>query len=177
MRNKTDLLQKAKEYTFLLLKFRPRSEKEIYERLKKKKFSEEIIKETISFLKDKRFIDDNYFAKVWIESRLKRPLGLRRVREELRIKGIAKEIIDSQFQEIKEKYCEEDIVREIARQRLSKLKNIDPAKAKNRIYGYLLRRGFSADIVIDAINQLCTPPFLKDWGVDKKGRAGCKQIY
>lgn len=175
MRNKNiDLLQKAKEYAFLLLKFRPRSEKEIYERLKKKKFDAEIIKEAIAFLKEKRFIDDNYFAKVWLESRLKRPLGLRRLKQELGLKGIAKEIIDSRLQEIKKKYCEGDIVREIARQRLCKLKNIEPAKVKSRIYGYLLRRGFSPDVVIDVINQLCTPPFLKDWGVDKKGRAGCK---
>ena len=45
MRNKEELLQKAREYAFLLLKFRLRSEKEIYSRLKQKKFAEEIHEE------------------------------------------------------------------------------------------------------------------------------------
>ncbi len=79
----------------MLLKFRLRSEKEIRLRLKKKKFDSKIIDETAAFLKDKDFINDNNFAHLWLESRLKRPLGLRRIKEELRQKGIAREIIDS----------------------------------------------------------------------------------
>ena len=151
---KIDSLQKTRNYAFLLLKFRPRSEKEIYQRLKKKKFDDRIIKETIAFLKDKDFINDNYFAKAWVESRLKRPLGLRRIKQELRIKGIGKEIIDSQIDEIKKNYSEEDIVAEIARERFNRLKNIEPEKAKRRLYAYLLRRGFSPDIVVEIVNQL-----------------------
>jgi regulatory protein len=151
---KSSPLQKAKEYAFLLLKFRLRSEKELYERLKRKKFDADIIKEVLKFLKEKDFLNDKIFAKAWIDSRLKRPLGLRRIKEELKLKGIDKEIIDSQISEIKKDYPEEEIVKKIARQRLNKLKNIEPRKAKNRLYAYLLRRGFSPEIIIDVINQL-----------------------
>jgi len=151
----TDLCQKARGYAFLLLKFRLRSEKELYQRLKRKKFAEEIIRETILFLKDKGFIDDKSFTKTWIESRLKRPLGLRRIRQELNLKGIDKETIDSQLIEVKKNYCEEDIVRKIAQERLGHLKGIEPDIAKRRLYSYLLHRGFSPEIVIDAITQLC----------------------
>ncbi len=150
-----DSLQKAKNYAFLLLKFRPRSENEVYQRLKKKKFDEGIIKETLIFLKGKGFIDDKYFAKAWIESRLKKPLGIRRLKIELKIKGIDKEIIDNQIQEIRKNYPEEDIVRGIAKDRLKKLKGLDSKKLKRRTQDYLLRRGFSPDIVMDVINQLC----------------------
>ena len=148
-------LQKARNYAFLLLKFRLRSEKEILQRLKKKKFDEGIIQETLSFLKEKGFVDDCYFTKVWIESRIKRPLGLRRIRAELQLKGIAGEIIDSQLEEVKKEYSEEDLVFELAKVRIHKLKSIDPQKAKRRTLEYLLRRGFSLDIVLDALNQLC----------------------
>jgi regulatory protein len=150
----TDELKKAKNYAFLLLKFRPRSEKEIYQRLKNKKFNEEIIKNTVAFLKDKEFIDDNYFAKAWIQSRIKRPLGLRRLRAELKVKGVDKEIIDSQIEEIKKDYAEEDIVKAIAKAKISKLKGVEPLKAKRRILDYLLRRGFSAEIAFDVVRQL-----------------------
>jgi regulatory protein len=148
------LLQKAKNYAFLLLKFRLRSENEIRQRLKKKKFDADIIEMTLSFLKDKGFIDDNYFAKTWIESRIKKPLGIRRLRAELNLKGINKAIIDTQINEIKKSYPEEDIVGGIAKDRLNKLKGIDPQKAKRRVYAYLLRRGFSPEVVIDVLNKI-----------------------
>ncbi len=148
------MLQKAKDYAFLLLKFRLRSENELRQRLKKKKFDADIIEMTLLFLKDKGFIDDNYFAKTWIESRIKKPLGIRRLKAELSIKGINKAIIDTQIDEIKKSYSEEDIVGGIAKDRLNKLKGIDPQKAKKRVYAYLLRRGFSPEVVIDIINQL-----------------------
>ena len=148
------MLQKARGYAFLLLKFRPRSENEIRQRLKKKKFNSEIIENTVYFLKDKGFIDDDYFAKTWIESRIKKPLGIRRLKAELSIKGINKEIIDTQINEIKKSYAEEDIVGGIARDRLNKLKGIDPPKAKKRVYAYLLRRGFSPQVVIGCLNQI-----------------------
>lgn len=138
----------------MLLKFRLRSRKEIYERLKRKKFTEEIITQTLDFLESKGFIDDTIFAKVWIESRLKRPLGLRRLRQELKIKGINEVIIDSKIKEIKNNYNEADVVREIAEEKFNRLKGIEPRKAKKRIYDYFMRRGFSPDVVIDIINQL-----------------------
>ncbi len=137
----------------MLLKFRLRSENEIRQRLKKKKFDVGIIEMTLSFLKDKGFIDDDYFAKTWIESRIKKPLGIRRLKAELSIKGINKAIIDTQINEIKKSYPEEDIVGGIAKDRLNKLKGIDPQKAKRRVYAYLLRRGFSPEVVIDVLTQ------------------------
>jgi len=146
-------LQKAKNYAFLLLKFRLRSENEIRQRLKKKKFDVDIIERTVSFLKDKGFINDDYFAKTWIESRIKKPLGIRRLKAELSIKGINPAIIDTQINEIKKNYSEEDIVVGIVKAKLNKLKGIDPQKAKRRIYAYLLGRGFSPEVVIDVLNQ------------------------
>ena len=156
MRNNEEALQKARDYAFLLLKFRLRSEKEIYQRLKRKRFDEEVIKQTLSFLNDRGFIDDNLFAKAWIESRIKKPLGLRRIRQELNLKGIDKEIIDSEICEIKKDYSEPDLVKEIAKVRLAKLKGIEPHSARRRVYAYLLRRGFSPEIVIEALSStLC----------------------
>jgi len=146
-------VQKAKEYAFFLLKFRQRSRQEIFERLKKKQFSETVIQETISFLKDRKFIDDSAFTRQWIESRINKPMGFRRLREELIRKGIDKEIIESQLEEIKKDYDEEGIVSGIVRKKLVSLQGLDPQKAKRRLYAYLLRRGFSPAIIIEKINQ------------------------
>ena len=124
------------------------------ERLKRKNFDQGIIKETLSFLKSKSFIDDSIFAREWIEARLKKPLGILRLRQELGLKGIDEKIIDSALLQIKEDYSEQVIVKALALARLAKLKDLEPNKAKQRIYGYLLRRGFSPEVVIDTIKQL-----------------------
>lgn len=147
-------IEKARGYAFLLLKFRLRSEAELFSRLKQKGFSEELSQSTISFLKAKKFIDDRIFAKGWVVSRLKRPFGLRRIKQELLAKGLDKEIIDGTLSEAKNGYDEIQVAGQLARQRFSRQKGIEPQKAKSRVYAYLLRRGFSPDIVSGIIKQL-----------------------
>ena len=156
MRRNKEVLEKARECAFLLLKFRLRSEKEVYVRLKRKKFAEDVIKKTITFLKDKQFISDSVFAKTWVSSRVKRKLGLRGIKEELKLKGVDEGLIDTAVSEIKKDYCESKIIRDIAEERLSKLKGIEPYQAKQKVYAYLLRRGFTLETIMDILNQLCS---------------------
>ena len=150
----TDPLQNAERYAFLLLKFRPRSEKEIRERLIRKNFSADIIEKTVSFLKEKKFINDRLFAEAWIDYRINKPLGLRRLQKELSGKGIDKQIIIRCIENIKKDYSEESVVERIAREKIVSLKGIDRRKAKTRIYAYLLRRGFSPYVVLDVVNRI-----------------------
>jgi len=146
--------QKAKQYCFLLLKFRMRSVKEIFERLRSKKFDDEVIGRTISFLKQKGLLDDAAFARAWIESRISKPLGFARLKRELIAKGIDVKIIDKTIAELKNNYSEEAVVLELAKERLAKSHDAPPEKAKKRLYGYLLRRGFSPGIVIEVLEGL-----------------------
>lgn len=146
--------EKAREYAFLLLKFRLRSEKELAQRLRQKGFSEEICLQTVKFLKEREFIDDRVFARRWIAGRLKRPFGLRRIRQELLQKGLDREIIAQAFSGAKEDYDEPVVVRHLAAERLLRLKGVEPVKARQRIYAYLMRRGFSPDLINNEINRL-----------------------
>lgn len=146
--------ERARAYAFFLLKFRLRSEAELMARLKLKGFTEALARETVEFLKDKKFIDDRLFAKGWVAARLKRPFGKRRIRQELIGKGLDKQIIEDSLGEAKEDYSESRIASQLAQQRFSKLAGIGPQKAKARVYAYLLRRGFSPDIVNDVLSQL-----------------------
>lgn len=152
--SRVDSLSKAKGYAFLLLKFRLRSEKELYLRLKKKEFSNQIINETIAFLKDKRFIGDKEFAKAWIESRLRKNLGFKRIALELVLKGIDQKVIDSSIEDARKDYCEEAAVAELIREKLAKTTGVDQEKIKRRIYGFLLRRGFLPEIAQEALNKI-----------------------
>ncbi|MFA5093082.1 MAG: regulatory protein RecX [Candidatus Omnitrophota bacterium] len=147
-------VQAAKEYAFLLLKFRLRSELELKARLKQKGFSQEIAQEAIDFLKDKEFIDDRIFARGWVSTRLKRPFGLRKIKQELVQKGVDKEIIEDSLACAKESYDENQIVSQLAQKRFSRIKGVDTIKAKARVYAYLIRRGFASDTVAAIVKKL-----------------------
>jgi len=147
-------LLKAREYCFLLLKFRLRSEKELSQRLKKKSFSPQVIKETVDFLREKKFIGDEDFARMWISSRIKKNLGIKRLRQELNLKGISKEIIEKEIENLKTDYSEEEVVERIVQEKLARIKIADLQKAKSRICGYLMRRGFSGEAIYNSINKI-----------------------
>ncbi|MBM3243751.1 MAG: regulatory protein RecX [Candidatus Omnitrophica bacterium] len=149
------LSERIKEYAFLLLKYRLRSEKELYQRLKKKKFSEEEIRQLISFLKKKNFLDDKVFTKAWITSRLNRSFGLRRISQELKIKGVSTDLLEENIRLVKNNYCEAKVVEELAKERLGRLKGIEPTRARNRTYAFLIRRGFSPETIADTLNKIC----------------------
>ncbi len=153
-RKNTDTVKKAKNYCFLLLKFRARSEKEIYNSLKRKRFDEEIILTACESLKDSGLIDDKSFAKDWIASRLKKPFGLRRIKQELKLKGIEDSLIESNLAEIRGNYSEEDTVSKAIKAKLNKLSGKDSEKVKKHLYGYFLRRGFASETIVNVINQL-----------------------
>ena len=154
MKIEADLSKKALEYAFLLLKYRMRSENEIRLRMKQKKIPQDLIDKTLIFLKDKQFVDDNVFSRAWIDSRIKRPLGLRRIEQELKLKGVEKEVIRAQVARVKEDYAEEDVVKGVVQSRLKRLKGKDAQEIKRKMYAYLIRRGFSPEVAYDAVVEL-----------------------
>lgn len=146
--------EKARAYAFLLLKFRPRSEHELALRLTRKKFAPSIIAETLRFLKEKNFADDEVFARAWVNSRLLKNFGARRIEQELRLKGVPEPIINTQIKTVLADRPEEAVIEKLAKTRLSRIREEDPRKAKRKVYAYLVRRGFSPSAVIDVLESL-----------------------
>jgi len=149
----------AKETALRFLSFRRRTEKEIKDRLKRKGFDEKIIRHTIDKLKEYDLINDFEFAQSWVKERLAhRPRGKKLLQQELWKKGIKKEIIDR----VIEKLCRDED--RSALQLLEKIKgryrNLEPKVAKRRMFGLLLRRGFSYETAKNAVERLNThhPP-------------------
>lgn len=150
---KTDELKKARLAAFHLLKIRGRSEKELRGRLKQKKFSSAIIETTIDHLKKTRFIDDRQFARSWIQSRLTKPFGLRRISLELIQKGIDKELLREELAFAKEGFSEDAALKELIQKCRVKYKDVESAKRRQRIFGYLARRGFSIEAIESALQK------------------------
>jgi len=153
IRSKKTKKDEAIAYASRLLRVRPRSEKELRDRLFQKNFRREAVFETISFLKENRIIDDLRFADLWVESRLAaRPEGGVLLRKELREKGVSSAIIDKVMAE--KAADEAGLVRELARRKYEGLKTFPRRKARKKVFDFLARRGFGFDIIEDAVREL-----------------------
>lgn len=144
----------AKNYALRLIKIRLRSEKEIRDKFKTKEYSPQVIEEAVDFLKKINLLDDRLFAKLWVESRIKRPLGLARLKYELKLKGIDKAIIEEAINRVKENYDERAVIGDVVRNKIKRMKGLPAEKIKTRLYGFLLRKGYPRESVFDALKNL-----------------------
>ena len=145
---------KAKDCAYRLLSYRPRSVKEISERLKKKGFTSGIIKKTVEYLSEINYLNDEDFALAWVRTRLQlRPVGLALLRYQLRQKGVASETIEKAFADCASQYDECEAASELALSRRKCYRGLNAQKVKRRLYQYLRRRGFTQEAILEAIRQ------------------------
>ncbi|MBF0521828.1 MAG: regulatory protein RecX [Candidatus Omnitrophica bacterium] len=151
---KDKTFKESQAAAYRLLKIRNRSEKEIRDKLMKKDFSADVIEQTVQYLKTAGFIDDRLFTKGWISSRLNKPFGKRRIEHELKQKGVTDEILKEELGKALETFDENEAAAQLALKRTAHSKTVEKEKLKQRIFNYLLRRGFSISATQKAIKIL-----------------------
>lgn len=141
----------------LFLKIRPRSEKEIKENLKKKRADDQTIEKILIVLREKKFVDDEEFAKWWIRQRVVfRPKSTRVIRMELLQKGISKELIDTALSsEIEDggKLNDLEQARKIVEKKIHTYKHLPKQELYQKLGGFLSRRGFDWDTIKRSIDD------------------------
>ncbi len=155
-------LLRAKEKAMRLLSHHARSEKEIRDRLRKASFRAIVVNEVISALKRSALLDDVSFARMYAHDTMARkPLGKHLLRQQLRAKGVAKEIIDPLIEKVYTPESEENFAFSLAKKRLVRLlspprpRNLqDLLKQKKRLTDYLVRRGFDWETVSSVVSKL-----------------------
>jgi regulatory protein len=132
-----------------LLRFamvRPRSEKEVTDYFRRKKIHESIHSELLGKLKHLELIDDEKFAKWWVEQRQAfRPKPKRILNQELRIKGIKPEAIKKVLGE--EEIDEEKMAKELIAKKAYKWKNLEARIRRQKMSQYLAGKGFSWEVI------------------------------
>ena len=136
------------------LKIRPRSIAELRAKLELKDFAKDDISTVLHDLVASGLLDDRAFTKSWINYRLARPFGFRRIIQELKAKGIDQEIIDQSIAERDANYSPEHVALDLAQRRWKRLPDIDDQKKRKRVLDFLLRRGFEVDLVLKILKKL-----------------------
>ena len=141
----------VRECALALLEFRDRTERELRQKLKEREYSAEEINETVLFLKEYRYLDDEAYVDRYIRSCAARK-SRRQIRADLERKGVSREIIDLQLQE---KTVDEDsqIRKLLQKKGYVPGKRLEPAEYR-RIMGALGRRGFSGEAIRKAMESM-----------------------
>ncbi len=147
-------LRRARAAAERFLKYRPRSVAEVKGKLRLKGFSGEVIAEVVRGLAKVGILDDAQFAVGWARSRLNKPVGVKRIRQELRQKEVAEVLIDEALADVTAVYDEADTIRQVTGRRLRVYAGLPALTIKRRLYAYLVRRGFRGDVIINVMHEM-----------------------
>ena len=150
-----DEFDKAKQAAVNLLSFRPRSIKEVSNRLVHKGWNKDLADRVTGELVDKGYLNDEEFAAIFARDRAKNKcLGPVALKSELIKTGVAQKIIEQTIEAVYSKYPADELI-----QRLMKKRGIDldvplVKKEKQRFINLLKRKGFTWDQMESVVRNL-----------------------
>ena len=143
--------QKTLDKLLRFATFRPRSEKEIRDWLKRKEVHKSLNGELFQKLKRLDLLSDEKFTRWWIDQRLSfKPRGKKALKYELFQKGIDKGIVNKVLED--SKVDEVKIAKNLLEKNDYKWKKYKGAEAKQKKSQFLVRKGVSWDSIRKLIN-------------------------
>ncbi len=146
------LKKRARRRTMHLLEKMDRTENQLRTKLKQGYYPEDVIEDAISYVKSYHYLDDLRYAQNYVRCRKERK-SRRMIQMELLGKGVSREwvqqALDEEFQQESE---QEQIIRWIHKKNYSA--QTADIKEKHRIYQFLMRKGFSSDDILRALDHL-----------------------
>ena len=136
------------------ISLRPRSEKELRDYVSRKKVPASIINPLFEKLYSLKLLGDEEFASWWIDQRNTfRPRSVMQLRSELNQKGVSREIIESVLAKLVSIQTEIDAAKCLIQKKLKLLSRIDSREKKHKLMQFLMRKGFSWEIIEKAIQE------------------------
>lgn len=154
-----ELIKRENEYfevkrlALRFLSIRNHSTQELSRKLLRKKFSGEIIEKVLNDLFNLGYLNDKKFAEQYFNELVGKFFGPLKIKNELIKRGINREVVDEVLNDY---FTNDEMQREVIQKLLSKSKFPKKISSKNelqRIYNYLISRGFSSEVVMDCLND------------------------
>lgn len=141
-------------YALFLLKLRDRSVGEIEEKMKQKGFLEADVAETVAFLLEKNFLNDERFAREYVRQRLlARPQGAHLLRQKLYEKHLNKALIELVLSEISSE-SERDSAEELGQKWIASHERVPKEERWGKLGSFLTRRGYDYDKIKSVLSEL-----------------------
>lgn len=150
-----EAVQKAKGYAMRLLSNRAYTRVEICNKLTGRECSQQAIDETLEMLERLNLIDDELFARRFVEERMRlRPSGRMMLARDLKRRGVPASVIDPILDEVLKDVDTAAVARDLMMRRANRYRGLDRNKALGRMYGFLGRRGFESSIARDVAHEV-----------------------
>ena len=146
------LLKRAKLRAMHLLNDMARTESQLRDKLKLGGYPSEITEAAIAYVKSFGYINDDAYIRNFIDSR-KDKKSRREIYALLRQKGVDMNRAEEIMEEMYEEHSDQEAIRELLRKKHWDFACTDP-KEKQKIYGYLVRKGFRYEDIRQVI-QVC----------------------
>jgi regulatory protein len=145
-----DARRSALESALRLLAYRPRSERELRIRLARKGFAGGVVRRALDRLRELGYVNDAEFARFYTETQqAARPRAQRVVRAELRWRGVTQPLAEEATAGI----ADEEAAYRAASRRLRALRELDEQRFRERLGGFLTRRGFGYGVARSTIER------------------------
>jgi regulatory protein len=146
----------AKAVALNYLSYRARTEKEVRTKLARKGFSETVADAVIERLYALHYLDDAAYARSFVSGRFRsRGYGPARIRGDLMRRGVDRPLIEDALEEVLEPEETLEAAKEQAEKRWARLASEpDPAKRRKKLSDFLVRRGFSYDVVRRVLEEV-----------------------
>ncbi len=141
--------QNAREKAMNLLLYKPRSEKELRDRLADAGYLPEETEDAISYVKKFGYVNDRRFAENYARSRQERE-SIRLIRMGLRQKGVGEDLIDEALAELDIR--EEDTLESLLKKKAGP-PHVLEEKELRRAFAFLARKGFSGSAIRSAVRE------------------------
>jgi len=144
-----DPLNRARSYVYRLISRQSRTKKELLDKLKLKKYEEEVINKIIKEAEENGLIDDRRYSLAYASDRMNFfKSGKNLVRHKLQQKGIEKNLIDKAIEHTYKGVDEYVQALDLAKRRARSYRKLDKVVLARRLTGYIFRRGFSFDTAL-----------------------------
>jgi len=145
----------AYERALLRLSRRDHTEAELRRALLARGHGETEIEAALVRLRSQRYLDDAGFAERFARSRVQtHKLGRLRIRQGLRQRGVKREVAEAGIRTALRDASEAEAVEALARRYWKQHGGDEPALRVRRLWAFLLRRGFPAELVSERLRSL-----------------------
>jgi len=152
---------KARDKAANYLSYRARSQKEMADYLAGKGFDEDVVEQTIEWLLRYGYLNDEQFAKQWVESRMRsKPRGKAMLRWELKQKGVARDEVEDAITEFVDDDVEIEAAMSLLQKKIGKKSIEFTLDERKKLAQFLARRGFPSSVIYEAIRRLRLAPNL-----------------
>lgn len=146
------LIKRARRRALHLLERMDRTESQLRIKLTQGYYPEDVVEDAIGYVKGYHYLDDLRYAQNYVGCQKERK-SRRRIQTELLGKGVAMELVQQAIEEEFQQENEQELISKWVEKKGYSTEKAD-LKEKQRMYQFLLRKGFHSDDILHVLEHL-----------------------